>query len=85
MMRMTSICEKTCAKQEEKEKEFKMKVDEQVERLTQSLAKAQKVVTQLEQEMASPMQGEVAAGHRERITALEVSASCSDSVFEYLA
>lgn len=61
--------------QDEKEKEFKLKVDEQVTRLAQSCEKAQRRVEQLKQEMASPMQGEVAEGHRARVTALEVSTS----------
>lgn len=57
--------------QDEKQKEFKTKVEDQVSRLKQSCEKAQRRVEQLTEERASPMQDEV-DGHRERVTALEV-------------
>lgn len=68
--------------QYEKEREFKAKVDNQLEKLAQSCEKAKKRVEQLKEEIASPMQGEVAAGHRERVTTLEVNhLNSADTLF----
>ena len=64
-----------CALQLEKEKDFKVKVDDQVARITQSCEKALRKVEQLQEVIACPAQEGAAEGHRARVTALEVRLS----------